>query len=262
MTDESLINDPSPGEGEGGSNGTGDNEHAWFWNEGTQGEGAPPDWFKAEKYKSVADQAAAYTEAEKRLGGFTGAPDEYDLSLPEGYELPEGIESSLDKDDPLAQAFIEWGKENNVSQEAFGQILAMYTDSQVRDYKAAEESTLAQLQQLGDNRDARLDELAKWGKNNLDDEMYEMYKNSLTSADAVRVVEHLISKTRNAQLPDPSNINPNLMASKQLELKELEGAKDENGQLKWFHDPVHRAKIDALRKEIYGAGEHREIVGG
>ncbi len=260
MSEETLINDdvvddPTP------EDITPTDEHAWFWAEGQQGEGDAPDWYKGDKYKSVADQAAAYPELEKRLGGMKGAPEEYGLDLPEGFELPEGVEATISKDDPLVEAFSKVAKENNVSQELFTQMMGLYVGQQANDYQAAQESTQSQIEQLGENAQSRLNEIAKWGKANMDDEMFNSFKNALTTADSVKAVEFLIGKTRNNQMPDPSNINPALKSSMVIELEELRSAKDENGQLKWMTDPVHRQKINALQNELGSKGEYRQVMG-
>lgn len=47
---------------------------AWVLAEGVQGTGKRPEWFKGDKYGSVADQAKAYVDLEKRFGSFNGAP--------------------------------------------------------------------------------------------------------------------------------------------------------------------------------------------
>lgn len=238
--------------------------YAWFWENERQGEGEPPEWFKADKYKSVADQAKAYTEAEKRLGAFKGAPEEYDLKLPEGFELPEGVEVELDKEDPLLQEFLPWAKEHNLSQEAFQDIVGMYVKNQAEELQSTQSAEAAAAEQkelLGANADKRLSDLAKWGKQNLDADMFDKFASALTTAASVEAFEFVVAKTRNAPLPDPTNINPNLSASKQQELQELRAAKDESGKLKWFTDPIHRNKIEALQAEIYGHAPHREIKG-
>lgn len=241
-------------------------EHAWFWAEGQQGEGEPPEWLKVGKYKSVADQAKAYTEAEKRLGAFTGAPEEYELSLPEDMELPEGVDVALDKDDPLMVEAVKWGKAHNLSQDGFTQLVGMYVRQQVNDYSATQVSMAKEKESLGADADARINSLARWGKANMDEELYDMFTRSMapgraTPSEVFKVFEHLVSKTRSAPLPDPSNLNPNLMATKVQELKELEGKKGPNGELLWLTDPAHRAKIESLRKQVVPPGEHRQVVG-
>lgn len=181
--------------------------------------------------------------------------------MPDGYETPEGVSISIDENDPLAKEFIAWGKENNVSQEAFSQILKMYTEDQVRHYQAQTETVQNQIKLLGDNARTRIDNVAKWGRANMDDEMFAKFRDSLTTAASVEMAEFLIDKIRNTPMPDPANINPNLMATKQSELNELRAQKGADGKLLWLTDPNHRAKIEALQKEVYGTGEYRQVIG-
>jgi len=68
---------------------------SWMWGDDITGTGEKPEWFKDSKYKSVSEQAKAYTELEKRLGGFVGAPKE-------GYQLNE--ELGVNSDDPSIKA--------------------------------------------------------------------------------------------------------------------------------------------------------------
>lgn len=46
----------------------------WMMAEDIKGEGDAPEWFKSNKYKTVADQAKAYASLESKLGAFTGSP--------------------------------------------------------------------------------------------------------------------------------------------------------------------------------------------
>lgn len=49
-------------------------EPKFLFADGVEGTGETPEWFKSNKYKTVADQAKAYTELESRFGAFSGAP--------------------------------------------------------------------------------------------------------------------------------------------------------------------------------------------
>ena len=81
------------------------NEGEYFLSDGIKGTGDTPEWYKSDKYKSVAEQAKAYTELEKKFGGFTGAPKD-------GYAGPEGIEP----DDALLQELTEFANKTGMSQ--------------------------------------------------------------------------------------------------------------------------------------------------
>ena len=93
----SLVDaaEPTLGEGE------------YFLSEGIKVVGDLPEWYKADKYKSIAEQAKAYTELEKKIGGFTGAPKE-------GYSIAEGVEA----EDALWQELVQFGERTNMSQAA------------------------------------------------------------------------------------------------------------------------------------------------
>ena len=204
---ESLL------QNEGGDNGGqegGQNEGTpWAWNENLPGTGDAPEWFKADKYGSVADQAKAYSELEGRFGSFTGAPEEYAIPTAEAFadlELPDGLELNIDADDPLLKAFIPMALEMGLSQEGFEKMVGLYVKNQADDFLEGFTTADEQKALLGDNADERLNNVARWAKANMNEELYEKFESVLVSADVVEVVEHLIGKTRNAQIPDTGNV--------------------------------------------------------
>ena len=69
----------------------------WSYADGVPGNGDAPEYFKSDKYKTLADQAKAYTDLEKKFGSFTGAPEEYALN--------EDLQAN--KDNPLFTKFAE-----------------------------------------------------------------------------------------------------------------------------------------------------------
>jgi hypothetical protein len=94
-TSETLLDASTPELSEG----------EYFLSDGIKGTGDTPEWYKGDKYKSVAEQAKAYTELEKKFGGFTGAPKD-------GYQGPEGIEA----DDALLQELTEFASSANTAK--------------------------------------------------------------------------------------------------------------------------------------------------
>lgn len=261
MSEESLLESEEKTEEtqepEGG-------EPSWFWNEDQPGSGDTPEWLKADKYKTVADQAKAYTDLEKKLGAFTGAPEEYETPKAEDFassiELPEGVDFNIDPEDPLLQTFIPMAKEMGVSQEGFNKLVGMYIQQQANDYASTMTSMAEEKERLGANAEERLGNIDRWAKANMDDELYQKLANSLTTAEAVEAVEHLIGKARNSKLPNPAEITPRPGVTKQ-EVDELMAAKDDKGKLRYVTDPIYRKSVEAKMKSLWGTEPHREIRG-
>lgn len=159
----------------------------WKYADEINGEGDRPEWFK-EKYGSVADQAKAYSELEKKFGGFTGAPEEdYELTV------PEGVEGEFDMEDPRIAWFQQTAKDANMSQDTFTQMLHGWVQHEVDGMGVSRES---EIQALGSNAQSRLKDLGDWGSANLSPEEFEGFKSLASSAAGVQTLEALIGKTR------------------------------------------------------------------
>ena len=159
----------------------------WFLADEVNGEGDRPDWFK-DKYKSVSDQAQAYSELEKRFGGFTGAPeDTYELTT------PEGVEGEFDMEDPRIGWFQQVAKDSNMSQDTFTQMLHGWVQQEVDGVQGSREG---EIQALGSNAQARLKDLGDWGAANLSPDEFEGFKALASNAQGVQTLEALIGKTR------------------------------------------------------------------
>ena len=159
----------------------------WKLADEINGEGDRPEWFK-DKYNSVSDQAKAYSELEKKFGGFTGAPEE-------AYELttPEGVEGEFDMEDPRIAWFQQTAKDANMSQDTFTQMLHGWVQHEVDGVQGSRES---EIQALGSNAQSRLKDLGDWGAANLSPDDFEGFKMLASSAAGVQTLEALIGKTR------------------------------------------------------------------
>ncbi len=166
--------DPNP-------NPSGDGANVWYYDDGKPGEGEQPEWLKTAKYKSVTDQAKAYAEIEKKLGAFKGAPEEYDLAIPDQPEI------QFQKEDPMIQEFLADAKKNNVSQDYVTNLLKTYVNMQ----NANRPNPQKELEKLGVNAKQDIQVLAQWGDNVLTKEESELFKNMMTTADSVRLLEKL-----------------------------------------------------------------------
>ena len=247
MEDQAVVNDtlnegmaslvdaaePTLGEGE------------YFLTEGIKGTGELPEWFKADKYKSIADQAKAYTELEKRFGGFKGAPKD-------GYQPPEGIEP----DDALFAELKTFAEETNMSQDAFDRAWGLL---QAQSEAVEEVSLEAEMAKLGDNATGRIKHVEQFMKNNLEPETYERLRYAVNSAEAVELVEALIKSTAPAKLPIDGVVEPGGITWQAIEAEMYK--KDDNGNLLRSVDRNHEAKIQRMMKEYGGDRPYVQTFG-
>jgi hypothetical protein len=153
----------------------------WYYDHNIKGDGTPPDWFKGDKYKTVTDQAKAYSEVEKKLGAFKGAPEKYDLAIAEHPDL------KFSEEDPLLKDFLDSAKKNGVSQEYVTELLGVY--AQALTYGKPDSD--AEMKKIGVNAEQDLQILSQWAGNVLSAEEFGVFKGMVTTADAFKVFDKL-----------------------------------------------------------------------
>ncbi len=232
---ETLLDASTPELGEG----------EYFLSDGIKGTGDTPEWYKGDKYKSVAEQAKAYTELEKKFGGFTGAPKD-------GYSGPEGIEG----DDALLQELTEFATKTNMSQEAFGDAWELLSAQGQAVEQVTQEQEIASL---GDNAQERIKNVEGYLKNNLDAEVYEEVRNLVTDARSIQLVEHLVRATAPARLPIDGGDHPSGMTWSDVEAEMFK--KNDSGQLLRSIDSNHEAKIQKMMQDFGGDRQHSRTFG-
>ena len=234
-TMQSLVDaaEPTLGEGE------------FFLSEGIKGVGDQPEWYKADKYKSIAEQAKAYTELEKKFGGFTGAPKD-------GYQPYEGVESS----DALWGELVEFGTKQNMSQAAMNEAWELLTAQE----QAIEEVSIeTEMAKLGDNAVERIKVVEQYMKNNLDSDTYEELRYAVNSAESVQLIEALIKSTAPAKLPIDGYIQPGGITWQDIEAEMFK--KDDSGQMLRSVDPNHERKIQKMMRDFGGDKPYERIIG-
>jgi len=220
-------------------------EGEFFLSEGIKGVGDQPEWYKADKYKSIAEQAKAYTELEKKFGGFTGAPKD-------GYAVYDGVES----DDALWGELVEFGTKQNMSQAAMNEAWELLT---AQEQAIEEVSVETEMAKLGDNAVERIKVVEQYMKNNLDGDTYEELRYAVNSAESVQLIEALIKSTAPAKLPIDGYIQPGGITWQDIEAEMFK--KDDSGQMLRSVDPNHEAKIQRMMKEFGGDKPYERIVG-
>ena len=220
-------------------------EGEYFLSDGIKGTGDAPEWYKGDKYKSVAEQAKAYTELEKKFGGFTGAPKD-------GYAGPEGVES----DDALLQELTEFATKTNMSQEAFGEAWELLTAQSEAVEAVSQEQEIAAL---GSNAEERIKNVEGYLKNNLDADDYEVVRDLVTDAKSIQLIEYMVRATTPTKLPIDGGQHPTGMTWSDIEAEMFK--KNDNGQLLRSIDASHEAKIQKMMQEFGGDRVHTRTFG-
>ena len=216
------------------------------------GTGEKPTWFKNDKYKTVAEQAAAYPALESRFGSFIGAPKDgkYEAKIPEGV--------TVDMTNPMMGAFTKWAAEKQLSQDGYNELLGMLVQYDAGFSPSGEVIT----QSLGDNAAARITSVAQWGKANLGADGYaalrtataldgDIHPNARVSA-AFKVMEMIIAKTAQARVPRTGEPPVGGQPGSGLEAINAEYSKrDAAGKLMIDSTPGYREQMEKKLREYY-----------
>lgn len=205
---------------------------AWFYADGLGGEGDQPEWFKGDKYKSVADQAKAYSELEKKFGGFTGAPKD-------GYAMPEGF----DPQDGRLDILQEYATKFNMSQDAFNEAASMILGNEQGQIDA-------EIASLGDNAQERIDTVSRYLSNQYSEEIAEQIKAHITSADAVIAVEMMMRNSKQPSLPVQSQVAT--AAVTQDEIERLMSEKDDSGRVIYHYSESRQKMVQEKIAQMHG----------
>lgn len=183
MTDDTGVQESSP---------TLPTEPEWYLDDNTPGSGARPDWMPS-NYKKVSDIAKSYTELEKKLGAFKGAPEKYDVASME-----------LDENDFVLQELSSVGKELNMSQEAFQKVVGRLLSAQETHDKAYLEDQVAAL---GPDGARMLTEYKNWTKDYLTPEAQEVVGSWVKTADDLKIFNKIMASTTMSNVPSLNSVH-------------------------------------------------------
>jgi hypothetical protein len=216
--------------------------------DGVKGKGPPPEWYKADKYKTVDEQAKAYTELEKRFGGFVGAPK--DGKYPD-VQMPEGVVGEFDTSHPIFTEFDKLCLENQVSpafREKLMHTFARYEASMVPDMGEIKK-------QLGDKADEIIAANAQWAKANLGNDLYETFREATSERNAaavLKVFDAIRAKTRQAVTPPPNKDDTPSSLSGLAQIDEMQArVNPKTGRRYYVEDPKYRADVEAKRAAYF-----------
>lgn len=233
--------------------------------------GAPPAWqaqaipaeFLGGKYKTLGDlekgfkeQQRLYTETQGKLKAFTGAPEKYELSVPE--ELKDKMQ--WNEADPLLGEFQTMCRENGVSQDFFGKVLGMLGKYEMANSMpdwAAEKGI------IGDRADERITALTDWAGANLDEESAGVIKKALgvnpSPGEVFLALERIMSGKRQPAVNKPGDDVASAPTLQDINTKYR--TPDPNTKKALIDTPEGLARYRAELQHVVGTGEHRVVVG-
>lgn len=230
-------------DGKPASDGTGD--PSFRWSDDVAGEGEAPEWLLSDKYKTVAEQAKAYSEVAKKLGAFEGAPENYELNLPEGFE------GAWDDQNPLLGKFQEIAKEMGMNQKGFDQMAALAVEFMSVDNEIDQQVELAAL---GENAAKRIKTLDAYSQANMPKEIREDFLAITSTAAGIRLAEWMASRDRQSPLPRlDGSTAPAGKTRADLE-KMMEDPR-------YGVDPAYSASVSKAYEEVYGTDPEKKVVG-
>ena len=169
----------------------------WFWSEDVTGDGEKPEWM-VDKFKTVEDQASAYGSLEKKMGGFTGAPEDYDFNPINDFLKDSHVK--IDMENSQFQEFTQIAKKNNMSQDVMNDILKVYSDYEIsRTPNPADE-----LASLGADGERKIDLIAQWANSNFGAEEVNTISGMLNTASNISLLDK-IRQLSGGGISPPSN---------------------------------------------------------
>lgn len=237
----------------------------WLWNEGVPATGEKPTWYKADKYKSVAEQAAALPGLEAKLGPaatFFGAPEGGVYAPP---ALPAGLEGTFDTDAPLFKAFSEFAKSKGLSQQGFNELAQFYAQQEAAEAEAEATRLSESLAQLGANLQPRIDAIRGYVEQHAGAEGFAALDAAIGgNVAAFQALEKLISVAANDGRLSGGTGSSGLGftradADKAMFEKVAEGPN--TGQRRYDVDAAHRQRVDEMFKKLYPGESAAQQVG-
>jgi hypothetical protein len=210
---------------------------SWYLDESVEGVGDRPEWLEP-KYKTVAEQAKAYKEVERRLGQSQGqAPEEYDF---------EPYKEVFDVDNPFMVNLKTSAKDLKLSQDAFDKILdpiAKYQQSLIPNPDD-------EIKKLGDHGPAKIKTVNTWASNHLSEKAMDTLSRISNTAEVVELMDEM----RQLHYQTVSRVPTNMQTITKPTLLSPETIQNEivNNYQKYQQDPAYRQEMSNKLKQAFG----------
>ena len=214
-------------------NSNGSSPADWFVMEGLKGQGERPSYFSP-KYKTLVDQAKAYTELEKKLGS-SKAPDKYDISK---------YENVLNPEDMNTQKLLHVAREKHLTQDAVEGVLDVFKDFVTTNVI----DPAAERAKLGPDGAKKVEIVSQWAANTFSEKTIEAINKLPKNAELVTLLDEMRQLSHHNSVAIPSAPSAKFIP---LTVGEVE-AEMKTNFAKYNSDPRYRAEIKAKFAQAMG----------
>jgi len=200
------------------------------------------------------EQAKAYGELQKRFGGFTGAPDDYELSI---NEVAQEMGADIDQDAPIFSEMAEVAKELNMSNDAFNKFSEVMIKNSLAEKQAYEDNLDSEIKSLH-NGTARLEHVNGFINANLSPEAAEAFQAMPQTAAQIEAIEQIIGLVKGGS---NAPVESSTMSISDDELNTMRMATDEHGNRKLGIDPEFRREYERKMALKHGTQPYRQQIG-
>lgn len=249
--------------GTGDGDGDGGDKGEWSWGENVPGTGTVPPWLKADKFKTVSDQAKAFNDLETKIGPaaeLIGAP-KGDYEMP---ALPEGTTGEWDLEDPMLKTFKEIAKKKDLSQSLFNEVVSEFGLLLAKETAAEETAVTDALAAIGTNAAERITQVKMYLTKELGEEGYNELNDAIgTNVKAYLNLEALVAKAAgDAQLSHLPGKQGAGFTKEDIEAERYKTFPEGHplaGKVQYEHDKEHRTKVDGMFKELFPGEDHQTV---
>jgi hypothetical protein len=193
---------------------------AQFWDDKS---GAPkmPDFVA-----SYNELVTAKTAHEEKLKTLPKTADEYKITLPEDFKVPEGFERSelIDEKDPRIPGLRELAIKYQLPQEAVAEFIALDAQTQIAAFQNHDALLQAEMKKLGENGKERVSAMQDFLQKHVPAQ-YEAMRPFIADAEAFAGLEALITKiTSQTNVPGAQPPQANKPATLPVEARWYGGA--------------------------------------
>lgn len=149
------------------------------------------------KHGDLASELSRLTAFEAqdnvRRAGLPQNPDAYKLELPNGFQLPEGVQFQFDENDPRLGEARKLAHEAGLDQGTFSRLLGIHAAYELGETQRIKTARKGEIDKLGASGPARVDAVGTWLKSMIGDKGGALLDRLVLASD-LEAMEDLVKK--------------------------------------------------------------------